>query len=165
MKRSRYSSNMPIPHSRSELTVKSQPNDDKPCIRTVLQSSLFGLLSALASAVIMTTAVCAAAYSSSDPTSLVIPLSIAVLLISNFVGGLVTSRLANGSPLTCGLVCGAAVTSVMLITSLLLFNAKPTSRTFFESAFLHIATVCFCIFGAFIGNIKLKRNPKRKRFG
>lgn len=165
MKNSKYSSNMPIPRRRSELPIRPQSDNGKQGISAVIRSSLFGLLSAIATTAILTTVACVAAYSSSDPTVLTLPLSIAVLLISNLVGGIVTSKLTNGSPLMCGLVCGTAITAAMLIASLMLFNATATDRTFFESAFLHVSAVCFCILGAFIGDIKLKRDPRRKRFG
>lgn len=156
---------VPAVRRSSSLPVSAYDNDDSPSLASILKNSLVGLAVTAISGLILISTTCALAYSSADPSSLIAPLSLLALLVSNFLGGFVTAKKTRSSPLACGLVCGAVTTLVMILFSLLLRGAPTSNYKFWQSALLHSMSVLFCVLGAMAGNVKIKSRRKKRRFG
>ena len=146
---------------RPSHPVKMAKGDDPPIIRSVLLSSLIGVFASAVSGAILLTALCFVALGTEDPLALIYPFALLSLLPSNFVGGFVSVKKSNCSPITCGVVYAAMWLILSLIISV--FLAGPSSaHTLWQGVLLHGASVLFCLLGAFAGAYKPRVDTRKK---
>ena len=154
------------PSRRSALpTSRSSDKESSASIATVVKHAAIGLIGFVVCGLILVTGACAAAYASNDPSALITPLGIAVLLLSSFAGGFITVKLTRTSPLLCGTVFGVMAAFVMLALSLCFSAAASSHYTFLQGLLMHGFALLFSILGAITGNYKRKPNPRKRRFG
>lgn len=147
------------------LSSKGRAEDDSSLIKTVLFSSLLGVLIAAAAGFLLLCIVCFIAINGDDPLSLISPLSLLALLPSNFIGGLVSCKKTGESPLACGIVTAAMWGAISLILSLCLIGIQSSNYAMWQSLILHAVSALFCVLGAFAGNYKPRKTHKKRRFG
>ncbi len=158
-------SGLPAQKRQMGMAQRTRVNEETPIIRTVLLSSLLGMLVSVISGGILLTILCFVALGSEDPLSLIAPLSLLALLPSNFLGGFISTKKADCSPLACGAICAAMWMLLSLVVALCL--PYPSSNyALWQSILLHCASVLFCVLGAFAGGYKPRRDTRKKhRFG
>lgn len=162
----RKTSGLPAQRHSPSFAMKVRDEDGAPLIKKVLISSLIGLGVNLGCGIILVTVSAAIALFYSDPLSLMMPLSLLSLLVSNFWGGFSSSKNSKEAPLACGLVCAAMWGLLTLIVSLALFFAPSSGYTLWQSLLLHAISAVFSLLGALCGSYKPKKNPqKHRRFG
>ena len=160
--RKRGKGGLPAQKRQVGIAQRTHATEEEPIIKAVLLSSLFGVLASVLSGGILLTVLCFVALGSDDPLSLIAPLSLLALLPSNFLGGFISSKKADCSPLACGAICAAMWMLLSLVVALCL--PYPSSdHALWQSIMLHAASVIFCVLGAFAGNYKPKKNTRRKR--
>ena len=159
-------SGLPAQRRITALSTQKRSGEEPPLLKRIINSSLIGIGVIALSGLLLLLTVCFIALSSSDPLHLIAPLSMLALFPSAFLGGFVCSKRVEGSPLACGAVTAAMWTVVSLILSLCLFNTPSADYELWQSIILHLSSILFCIFGAFAGKYKPRRNPrKQRRFG
>lgn len=156
---------VPALKKSSSPPSRSRKAEDTPLIKTLLLSSLLGVGISAAAGLILLCVVCFIAIQGEDPLSLVTPLSLLVLLPSNFLGGLISSRKTGEAPLACGIVTAAIWGVISLVLSLCLVGLQSSNYALWQGILLHALSALFCILGAFAGNYKPKRTHKKRRFG
>ena len=150
---------------RPSHPVRMAKDEDPPIIRSVLLSSLIGVIASAVSGGILLTALCFVALGTEDPLALIYPFALLALLPSNFLGGFVSVKKANCSPLACGAVCAAMWLVLSLIISVCLSDPS-SAHSLWQSALLHGASVLFFLLGAFAGTYKPRVDARKKhRFG
>ena len=143
---------------------KTAPDQDEPLIKTLFISSLIGVATGVGLGLIILLIVCFIALSSSDPLSIISPLSLLALFPSNFIAGFISTKRTGQSPLACGLVASALWGAASLILSALPFFSS-SNLALWQSLILHLASTVFSILGAFAGAYKPQRDMRRhKRF-
>ena len=162
----RKRSGLPAQRQSHSLAMKIRDEDGAPLIKKVLISSLIGLGVNLVCGILLVTISAAIALFYNDPLSLMIPLSLLSLLVSNFLGGFSSSKIAKEAPFVCGLVCAAMWGVLSLIVSLALFFAPSSGYSLLQSLLLHAISAVFSVLGALCGSYKPKKNPRNhRRFG
>ncbi len=156
---------LPIPKRNSSLAVRKRADDDSPLLKKVIFSSLLGLGATVLSGILLVSLVTFIAYSSSDPLSLIPPLSLLALLPSNFLGGFISAKRCGESALACGCVTASMWGILSLIGALCLISAPSSSYALWQGILLHGSSLAFCILGALAGGIKRKPSRKKRRFG
>ncbi len=152
-----------VPAIRRSTALIPHSNDDQPLFRQVLRNSLAGLLSFAVVGLILISVVCGIAYSSQDPDSLIMPMSLASLLPSMFAAGFVCAKKTGDAPLLCGIVTGGIITVFIILISWLLQGASVSGYAFWQQSLLHGIAILFCILGSFAGNAKRKVDPRKRR--
>ena len=137
--------------------------DDHPPILRVFLSSLFGSLISLASGILLVTVTSLIAIFMPDPLSFIMPLALLSLLLASFSGGFAATKMMGGSAIVCGFMTAALWCALSLLLSLCLYNAPSSSYALWKALLLHGASALFSILGAFAGNYKPKRDPRKKR--
>lgn len=155
----------PVPARERALAKISADSEDSPVFLSALKGALWGLLASISCGVLLVTLMTAIAYANPDPSSLISPLALLALMPAMFAGGFVTTKRVGSSPLLCGILCGAAVTLVTLLFSVVLWGLPSSGYAFWQSVALHTAAVGFSVLGAFAGNIKRKPKRGKRRFG
>ncbi len=155
----------PVPAKSRALAKIGNEAEDSPIFLSALKGALWGLGAAIASGILLVTLMTAIAYANPDPATLISPLALLALMPAMFAGGFVTSKKVGSSPLLCGILCGAAVTLVTLLLSVVLWGLPSSGYAFWQSVALHVAAVGFSVLGAFAGNIKRKQKIGKRRFG
>ena len=150
-----------IPRKSTALVPHS--DDDMPIFTRVLKNSFSGLAVFVIVGVILLSIACGVAYSSSDPDSLVMPMSLISLLPSMFAAGFVCVKKTGEAPLLCGTVCGGLITLCTMLLALLLRNAIGSGYELWQQSLLHGIAILFCVLGAFAGNAKRKVEPRKHR--
>ena len=148
-----------LPKTRSDNT------DEQATLAIIVKNAAFGLIGFLVCGLTLVTAACTAAYTSSDPSALIMPLGLAALMISCFAGGFVTTKLTRSAPMICGIVFGGLSALLMLAMSLIFSGAPSSHFTFFQGLLMHGFALLFSILGALTGNYKRKPDPRKRRFG
>ena len=97
-----------------------------------------------------------------DPGSLTLPAALFSLYVCAFVGGLVASLTFDGDVL-CGLLCGGAVFTVIVLLSLLLPGGAAKNIGMGASIGLHAVSVLFSLFGALAASSIVKSRSRRRR--
>ncbi len=158
-------SGLPAQKRQMGMAQRTRVNEETPIIKTVLLSSLLGVLTSVISGGILLTLLCFFALGSEDPLSLIAPLSLLALLPSNFLGGFISTKKADCSPLACGAITAAMWMLLSLVVAL--FLPYPSSNyALWQSILLHCASVLFCVLGAFAGSYKPRKDTRKKhRFG
>jgi len=156
---------LPIPHRSVGLSARRKAQDDTPLFKKILMSSLIGLLVNALSGVILVSAVCLIAYWSSDPLSLIPPLSLLALLPSNFLGGFISAKKCGDAAMACGCVTAAMWGVLSLIGALCLYSLPSSDWAVWHNILLHAASLSFCLLGAATGGIKRIPSRKKRRFG
>ena len=163
--RKRGKSGLPAQKRQVNVAHRQYSIDNEPIVKRVLTSALLGVLVSVISGGVLLTLLCFLALKSEDPLSLISPLSLLALLPANFLGGVISSKKADRSPMACGAICAA----MWLLLSLVVAVCLPypsSNHALWQSILLHVVSVMFCILGAFAGTYKPRRNTrKRHRFG
>ena len=160
--RHRGKSGLPAQKRQMVMAQRTYASEETPIVKTVLLSSLFGVLASVLSGGILLTILCFVALGSEDPLSMIAPLSLLALLPSNFLGGFISTKKADCSPLACGAICAAMWMLLSLVVALCL--PYPSSHyALWQSILLHCASVLFCVLGAFAGGYKPRRDTRKKR--
>ena len=108
----------------TRVRPSEEPSDTKAGgFSSILQSYpvVFGGTALIA--LLLTTVAALILYNSPDPTSLISPVSAAVLAVSSLIGGMVSGKLNRAQPVSASLVCGG-LTAVLLILIALFFGGK-----------------------------------------
>lgn len=71
------------------------------------------------SGLLAVTALCLAAFLSSDPTALLRPCTAAALVVASLCGGITAGKLNPSTPVTAGLLCGTATALLLTAAALL----------------------------------------------
>ena len=145
------------------VAARTRPVDESPLFTTVLKCSLWGLLATFISGLILISALSAAALASSDPLSLITPLSLLALFPSAFIGGFVTAKKVKEAPVLCGIICGGLSVVCAMLVSIVLKGLTSSGFELWQSLLLHAAVVVFSVLGALAGNVK--RVKRGRRFG
>ena len=160
--RHRGKSGLPAQKRQMGMAQRTHASEETPIVKTVLLSSLFGVLASVLSGGILLTILCFVALGSDDPLSMIAPLSLLALFPSNFLGGFISTKKADCSPLACGAICAAMWMLLSLVVALCL--PYPSSdHALWQSIILHAASVLFCVLGAFAGGYKPRRDTRKKR--
>lgn len=157
-----------LPAQRQSISLASRvrADEDSPLIKKVLISSLIGLGVNLGSGILLVSVCCMFAFFYSDPLSVVMPLSLLSLLVSNFLGGFTSSKIAKEAPWACGFVTAAGWGVLSLLVSLCLWFAPSSSYPLWQALLLHAISALFCLLGALTGSYKPRKKPKKhRRFG
>jgi putative membrane protein (TIGR04086 family) len=164
MPKNTHKGGYPAPRRAAPPSVRQSDGDDSPLFITVLKNSALGLIAALLSGILLISVSCAIAYANPNPEALTLPLALASLMVSMFVGGFVCSRLTGSAPLFCGIVCGGMITLCTMLLALCLVGAPSIEYGFWLSALIHAFAIMFCSLGALMGNMKRRPKPMSKRF-
>lgn len=164
-KRNRQTAIMPIQKRSSGAPMRTRSGEDESVFRKAFFSSLFGLSINALSGIVLISVVCAVAYSSPDPLSLITPLSLLSLLPSNFLGGFASAKKCGEAAGVCGCMTGAMWGVISLIAALCTLSVEPSGYSLFQGILLHGASYAFCILGALAGGIKRNPSRKKRRFG
>lgn len=121
-----------------------------------------GLASAIISAFALIVLLALAAYATPDPDRLVLPAAMTALYLSSFIGGIVTSLLMGGDA-PCGLICGIAYFTALLLMSFFLPSGTATRTGMGVSILLHTAAPLFSLLGALCASSLLRRRSRRRR--
>lgn len=159
-------SGLPVARHSSAIAQRARVNEDSPFIKKVLISSLIGLGVNVGAGLLLVTISCIIAIFMNDPLSLIMPLALLSLLVSNFFGGFTSSKIAKDAPFICGLITAGAWCVLSLLVSLCLWFAPASGYALWQSLLLHAISAVFSVLGALTGSYKPKKNPKRhRRFG
>lgn len=164
-KRTKQTAIMPIQKRSRNMPTRTNSGEDDSVLKKALFSSLFGLLINAISGIVLISVVCAVAYSSPDPLSLITPLSLLSLLPSNFLGGFAAAKKCGEAAGVCGCMTGAMWGVISLIAALCTLSVEPSGYSLFQGILLHGASFAFCILGALAGGIKRNPSRKKRRFG
>lgn len=130
---------------------------------------LYGCRASLVTALFLITAFTLAACNSSNPTSLIDPLSCAALLISSLTGGFFAAHSRKGASSPLPEVITGAGSSIMLIAVTLILGAVPISSTVERSTgkntLLILAVAILGAVGGIIGRRRNSARHRRKRIG
>ncbi len=138
-------------------------SEDSLSFGTLFSASLKGASLSLVLSVILSLAFCLIAYLTSDPTSLITPLSLLSLYISSFSSGLISVRACGHSSLICGLISGGIFMALLIFISFFFPSQLSSDHSFGISFLLHALVVVFSVFGGYAGQKKPKRAHKPKR--
>ena len=154
-----------LPAHQKSLYPQSRSHkvEGTPLIKTLLLSSVIGVMISAVAGFILLCVICFIAVRADDPLTLVTPLSLLVLLPSNFLGGLISSKKTGEAPLACGIVTAAMWGAVSLVLSLCLVGVQSSNYALWQNILLHALSAIFCVLGAFAGSYKPRRT--KKRFG
>ncbi len=102
---------------------------------------------------------CAVAFATSDPNSIIKPLSLTALYISAAVGGICAARLSGGSLLS-GFISGIITALAVFLLSLIPIykSGMNTGNALILNAFIIPAAAI----GAFVGKPRAKNSKKRR---
>ena len=111
------------------------------------------------SGLILVLVFCAIAYATSDPNSIIKPLSLSALYISAAIGGICAARLSGGSLLS-GIISGIITALAVLLLSFIPIykSGMDTGNTLILNAFIIPAA----FMGAFVGKPRAKNSKKRR---
>ena len=126
-------------------------------------SALKSALISLAISLILAAILSGAATLSSDPLSLVFPMSLLSLYISSFLSGFLCMRKMREGTLLCGLFSGGIFMLLYMSVSLFLPSELSSGRSFVLTLFLRSLMVLFAFLGAHAGRQKSSRKRKIKR--
>ena len=108
----------------TRVRPSEEPSDTKAGgFSSILQSYPVVLGITALIALLLTTVAALILYNSPDPTSLIFPVSAAVLAVSSLIGGMVSGKLNRVTPVSASLVCGG-LTAALLILISLFFDGK-----------------------------------------
>ena len=164
-KRNKQTAIMPMQKRNSGAPMRTRSGEDESVFKKTLFSSLFGLSINVLSGIVLISVVCAVAYSSPDPLSLITPLSLLSLLPSNFLGGFAAAKKCGEAAGVCGCMTGAMWGVISLIAALCTLSVEPSGYSLFQGILLHGASFAFCFLGALAGGIKRNPSRKKRRFG
>ena len=160
--RKRGKSGLPAQKRQAIVARRQYSSEDEPIVKSVLSSALLGVLVSAISGGLLLTLLCFVALKSEDPLSLISPLSLLALLPANFLGGLISSKKADRSPMACGAIC-AAMWLLLSLAAAVCLPYPSSNHALWQSVLLHLASVLFCILGAFAGTYKPRRDTRKKR--
>lgn len=126
-------------------------------------SALKSAFVALATSLILAAILSGAATLSSDPLSLVFPMSLLSLYISSFLAGFLCMRKMHEGTLLCGLFSGGIFMLLYMSVSLFLPSELSSGRSFWLTLILRSLMVLFAFLGAHAGRHKNARKRKIKR--
>ena len=144
-------------HARGIDGIKSfTPKGLLPC-------SAVGAAIAVLCALLLTFAVSAILYSTSDPSRLITPAAFSVLYISALAGGFAAARFNRGSALLCGLLVGAMLVVFGFTVSLPISRSLSSDYGIPVEIGLRVAVIVCSLIGAFIGVTKNTTNVKKRK--
>ncbi len=126
------------------------------------RSLLLGLLWAAGAAVVLLFVFSAIVYSTPDPGSLVLPVALAAVYMSAFVGGFAAAWINRGDALACGLIVGVAFFTLIILLSLIAPGGAASKLGFWTSASLHALVIGFSVLGALAG-VSMRESGNRRR--
>lgn len=127
-----------------------------------LSAMLKGLIAAAICALLMILLSALVVFKTSDPGSLTVIAALISLYICAFVGGFVASLSLDGDVL-CGVLCGGALFTVIVLLSLFLPGGASGSIGMVASIGLHTVCVLFSLFGALAASSIKKSRSRRRR--
>ena len=135
-------------HKTAVFGRGSKASEDTTLIKT-LKASLWGFLITVAISFLLLLIGTAVAYSTSDPSSLIDPVSYVSLYMASFFGGFACAKLNHHSPyLSSGLASSAFV-----LLSLLAAIAMPSSVSSLDSAWISLLLRLAVILLFFVGTM------------
>lgn len=146
-----------MPKSKHHSRSSRKSHSDSP-----LSALLKGLIAAAVCAPLMIILSAAVVCSTPDPGSLTLPAALISLYICAFVGGLTASLTFDGDVL-CGLLCGGAIFTVIVLLSLLLPGGASSSIGTGASITLHAVCILFSLLGALAAASIVKSRSHRRR--
>ena len=129
----------------------------------IFLSAAKSALIALIISLILSVAISTALLFYTDPTSLVFPLSLAVLYLSSFFAGFLCMRRVGEGALICGIISGAILVLFYMFLSLLFPAESSSHHTIPLSFVLRALIVLFSVFGAYAARHKTSKKRKIKR--
>ena len=153
---------LPVLRKRNDVSVRGRGDEDSPIIKAILRSSLLGILASVLSGGVLLTFLCFFAIRAKDPLSLRPPLSLLALLPSNFFGGFISAKKSKCSPIACGAIT-AAMWMILSLAVAVCLPYPASNHALWQSISLHVASVLFCVLGAFAGSYKPVRDTRKKR--
>lgn len=142
---------------RHTKKVRNQRRDASPASAIVK-----GLAVSLISAVLLITLSAVLLCATADPGKLILPAALACLYLSSFAGGLAAS-LSMGGDTPCGIFCGVAYFTIILLLSLVLPHGASEKLGMGLSVALHAATPLFALLGSLAATNALNSRARRKR--
>lgn len=121
-----------------------------------------GLAVSLISAVLLITLSAVLLCATADPGRLTLPAALVCLYLSSFAGGLAAS-LSMGGDTPCGIFCGVAYFTIILLLSLVLPHGASEKLGMGLSVALHAATPLFALLGGLAATNALNSRARRKR--
>lgn len=121
-----------------------------------------GLAVSLISAVLLITLSAVLLCTTADPGRLTLPAALVCLYLSSFAGGLAAS-LSMGGDTPCGIFCGVAYFTIILLLSLVLPHGASEKLGMGLSVALHAATPLFALLGGLAATNALNSRARRKR--
>ena len=126
-------------------------------------SALKSALISLAISLLLAALLSGAANLSSDPLTLVFPMSLLSLYISSFLSGFLCMRKMHEGVLLCGIFSGGIFMLLYMFISLFLPNELSSSHSLPISLLLRLLMIVFSLFGAYAARSRGKKRRKIKR--
>lgn len=134
----------------------------------LIPCSLTGVTVAVGAMLLLSLALSAVVYSTSDPSAYVTPVAFTVLYISALAGGFTASRLNRHSAVLCGVTVGMVLLVIMFVFSLAVKSSLGADYGVEGEIGLRAAVIVCSLMGAFIGVMKntntnknIKKHKKR----
>lgn len=143
-------------HSPSRDTGKNQSVSNR-----LIKSLPLSLLITFSIGIILLLGATAAAFLTSDPTSLVDPIGYVTLFATSFLGGFVASKISKRDPYLLSLLTGAGFVVLSMLFSFALPHSLSSGMELWVRLLLHLASFSTFPIGALAG-IKASVSPRRK---
>ena len=140
-------------HSHSEETASSS---------LLMRNAAKSFLLSLATGAILLLLFSLIAYFQADPSVLILPLGLAAVGLTGFLGGVFLVRLHKHSALICGLLNGTLVEAFLLLLSLF-FSKHASGYSLPVALLIHAGFLLLSVLGAFLGLPKPEKKKPLKR--
>ena len=147
----------------NEKNRKSTHDKNTNGVLGIFMSALKSALISLVLSTILSITASALLLFYADPTSLVLPLSLAVLYLSSFAAGYICIKKVNEGALLCGITSGAMLWLFYSFLTLFFPAEISSERGFVTSLLLHSLIILFSVFGAYAARHRSSRKRKLKR--
>ena len=142
---------------------KSHYDKEGGGLATLFVSALRSAVLSLIISILLAAILSAAATFSSDPMSLVFPMSLAALYISAFLAGIFCMRKVREGALLSGLFSGGLFMLTYMFISLFFENEASAEYSFPISLLLHSLIILFSTLGSFAARKRATKRRKIKR--
>ena len=140
---------------------------DESGLKVAFMAGLFALPVSLGIGLALLLALSFAAYSNSDPNSLISPLGITALILTSVLCGFISARRGGRAVALCGLMGGGLLSLLLFVISQFFSDESVSSLSLGAdngiSLLLHIGIIILAIVGAILSDAIKNSSPKKKR--
>lgn len=129
---------------------------------SVLRASVFGTCMGIFIAVLLLIICSVICILSSDPNSVITPLSVSIILTVYFSAGFAASK-KRASAIPCGALSGAFIAIIFFVISLIISPDTPSELPLPVLLLLRISFIAVAILGALLGTNTKSKGKRKKR--